>query len=196
MESSMLHYQEAYSIFESLGDPKLIALGKYGLGFGYVCSFKPDKAEPFLEAALPAFIKFDMKREIGLARHVHADCALLRKDYSESFQRYKIALKACIQAKDHGQAVTELFGMAMSMAGKAFFRDALMLHGLIMFLYEQLGVFIEKEVWPDFWVHCVEQTIEKAKIEMGEELARQFEEEGILIGFEKAVEYALEFEID
>jgi len=195
-ETAMLHYQEAYSIFNSLGDPKPLALAKSGLGFGYVCSFEPDKAEPLLEEALPEFIRFDMKREIGMARHVHADCALLRKDYSESFRRYKVALNACMQAKDQGGAITELFGVAMSMAGKAFFRDALMLNGLIMSLYEQFGIFVNEELWPAFWVHCIKETIGSAKKEVGEELTMQYEEEGIAMGFDKAAEYALEFELD
>jgi len=196
LESSMLHFQEAYSIFHSLGDPKPGALAKYGLGFGYVCSFEPDKAELVLEEALPELIKFDMKWEIGMARHVHADCALLRKDYSESLRRYKIALEACMEAKNHGQAITEMFGVAMSLAGLAFLKDALMLHGLILSLYKQFGVLIEEMVWPDFWAHCMNETIGTAKKEVGEELARQYEEEGIAMGFEKAVEYALDFKKD
>jgi predicted ATPase len=192
-ETAMLHFQEAYSIFNSLGDPKSLAMAKYGLGFGYVCSLEPDKAEPLLEEALPELIRFDMKREIGLARHVHADCALLRKDYSESLGRYKVALKACMQAKDQGQAITELFGVAMSLAGLTYFRDALMLNGLVMSLYAQFGIFVDEVRWPAFWVHCIKETIEVAKKEVGEELAGQYEEEGIAMGFEKAAEYALDF---
>jgi hypothetical protein len=38
--------------------------------------------------------------------------------------------------------------------------------------------------------------IEGAKKEVGEELAKQYEEEGIAMGFEKAVEYALDFDKD
>jgi tetratricopeptide (TPR) repeat protein len=194
LESAIHHYQEAFSIFDSLGDLTSLVLTKFGLGFAYVCSLDPGKAEPLIEEALAGAIKFGMKREIGFARHIHADCALIRKDYSESFRRYKIALKACMEARDQGQAITELFGIALSMAGLAFFREALILHGLIMYLYKQLGIFEAIETWPAFWIHCMEETIEKAKKEVGEELARQYEEEGIAMGFEKAVEYALDFE--
>jgi hypothetical protein len=71
-----------------------------------------------------------------------------------------------------------------------------MLTGLIMSLYRQLGIFMDKEIWPAFWVHCIKETIGVAEKEVGEELARQYEEEGIAMGFEKAVEYALDFEKD
>ena len=37
---------------------------------------------------------------------------------------------------------------------------------------------------------------EKQKKEVGEERARQYEEEGIAMGFEKAVEYAFDFDKD
>jgi tetratricopeptide (TPR) repeat protein len=196
LESAIYHYQEAFSIFNSLGDLKPLVLTKFGLGFAYVCSFEPGKAEPLIEEALAGAIKFGMKREIAMSRHVHADCALLRKDYSESLRRYKIALKACMEAKDQGQAIWELFGIALSVAGLAFFKDALMLHGLIMSLLKQLGIFEAMEAWPAFWIHCMEETIEKAKKEVGEELARQYEEEGIAMGFDGAVKYALDFEKD
>jgi hypothetical protein len=196
LEPAMNHLHKACSIFESLGDEKLIAFSKGGLGFGYICSFEPDKAELVLEEALPVLIRFDMKRDIGMVRHVHADCALLRKDYAESLRRYKVALKACMEAKDQGQAITELFGVAMSLAGLAFYGDALKLHGLIMSLYKQLGIFEIEGLWPAFWVHCIKETIGVAQEEVGEELVRQYEEEGIAMGFEKAAEYALEFELE
>ncbi len=38
--------------------------------------------------------------------------------------------------------------------------------------------------------------IESPRKEVGEELARKYEEEGIAMGFEKAVEYALDFDKD
>ena len=35
----------------------------------------------------------------------------------------------------------------------------------------------------DFWMQSIEETIGKAKKEVGEERARQYEEEGIAMGF-------------
>jgi hypothetical protein len=193
VETALHHFREAYSIFHSLGDPKPLSLAKFGLGFGYVCSFEPDKAEPLLEEALPALIKFDMKREIGLTRHFHADCSLVRKDYSESLHRYKIALKAILEAKDSLQMCMELLGIAMSLAGKSFFKDAIMLNAVVVhFMNKQFGF---SEVKVDFWMQSIEETIGKAKQEVGAELTRQYEKEGISMGLEKAVEYALDFEL-
>ncbi len=161
-----------------------------------ICSDeKLDKAEPLFEEALPEFIRFDMKRDIGIARHVHADCALLRKEYSESFRRYKTALKAIMQAKDYAQAFFELQGIAMSLAGAGLLKDGLMLNGIVLFMHKQYGIFLEEESWPAFWQHCINETIGQAKKEVGEELALQYAEEGIAMGFERAVEYALNFKL-
>ena len=40
-------------------------------------------------------------------------------------------------------------------------------------------------------MQSIEETIGKAKKEVGEERARQYEEEGIAMGFEEIVEYSL-----
>ena len=47
-----------------------------------------------------------------------------------------------------------------------------------------------------FWDKWIDTYIEGAKNEVGEELAKQYEAEGIAMGFEKAVRYALDFEKD
>ncbi len=48
----------------------------------------------------------------------------------------------------------------------------------------------------EFWDEWIEMYIESAKAEVGEELTQKYEEEGIAMGFDKAVEYALDFDKD
>jgi hypothetical protein len=48
----------------------------------------------------------------------------------------------------------------------------------------------------EFWDEWTDTYIEGAKKEVGEELAKRYEAEGTAMGFEKAVEYALDFEKD
>ena len=55
-----------------------------------------------------------------------------------------------------------------------------MLNGVVVhFMYKQFGF---SEVKVDFWMQSIEETIGKAKKEVGEERARQYEEEGIAMG--------------
>ena len=48
----------------------------------------------------------------------------------------------------------------------------------------------------EFWDEWIDTYIEGARKEVGEELAKQYEEEGIAMGFEEVVEYSLEFKLD
>lgn len=99
-----------------------------------------------------------------------------------------------MHAKDYAQAFLELHGITMSLAGKSFFKDAIMLDGTVVhFMYERFGV---REIPVDFWKQSIEETIGKAKKEVGEELTRQYEEEGRAMDFDKAAEYALDLELD
>jgi len=193
VEESLFHSQKALDIFTSLGDQKQTVFAKYILGFGYVCSFEPDIAEPILQEGLSGAIKYDMKREIGMIRHCLADCALLRNKYTDSLEKYQVALTAIREAKDSAQTGAELQGVAMSLAGKSFYKDAIMLNAAAISWYKQIGA---GDINVNFWVHCIEETIGKAKKEVGEELAQQYEEEGIDMGFDKAVEYALDLDLD
>ena len=59
-----------------------------------------------------------------------------------------------------------------------------MLNGVVVhFMYKHFGF---SEVKVDFWMQSIEETIGKAKKEVGEERARQYEEEGIVMGFESS----------
>jgi hypothetical protein len=48
----------------------------------------------------------------------------------------------------------------------------------------------------EFWDEWIATYIEGARKEVGEELAKSYKEEGIAMGFEKAIEYALDFKKD
>jgi len=48
----------------------------------------------------------------------------------------------------------------------------------------------------EFWDEWIDTYIEGAKKEVGEVLAKQYGEEGRAMGFDKAVEYALDFDKD
>ena len=48
----------------------------------------------------------------------------------------------------------------------------------------------------EFWDEWIEKYIEGAKKKLGDELVRRYEEEGTAMGFDRAVEYTLDFEKD
>ena len=185
--------READTLFQELGDPSLIVQGRTWLAWAHVAQIEPDKAEPISREALDMAIELNMPEMIMGCRHTYADCALLRQDYMVSQKRYGKALQAALDIGNVFQACGELQGVAMSYAGLGRYSKSLRLNGAILAKSDDLGA----ELPPlPFWVDALEKTIGRAKEKLSKEKASPLEEEGRKMGFEKAIEYALDFDKD
>ena len=102
-------------------------------------------------------------------------------------------MKAALETGDIVQACTEMHGMAMGYAGQSRYHKAIRLDGAVSSMYEKYRVSIP---YAEFWHGTLEKTVGHAKVQVGEKEAATLEEEGRAMGFEKAVEYALDFERD
>jgi non-specific serine/threonine protein kinase len=192
-EKGMSLSEQGLKIAEGLADAKLICRSKESLCFGYVCQFKPDIAEPMAKQTLAEAMKLNMPREVMMTRHYYGDCALERDEYEEAERRYSEALKAAIDFGDIWEAAAEIQGMAMGIAGQGRYRKAIRLSEAADKKFEELGASV-KEI--KFWRILMEKNIGRAKKELGEKASAEFEKEGRRMGFEKAVEYALDFDKD
>lgn len=194
-EKGMRFSEKGLEIAEELADPKLICRSKESLCFGYVCQFLPDIAEPMAEETLARSLELGMPREIMMTRHYYADCALERDEFAEAEKRYSEALKAAMDYGDIWEAAAEMQGMAMGIAGQGRYRKALRMSGAAVSKFEELGA-VEVLKGIKFWHILVERHIGRAKKELGEKAAGELENEGRQMGFERAVEYALNFDKD
>ncbi len=185
--------EESIEIFEKLGDPKLVAKAKLPLCWSYLHQFLPDQAEPIAEEIMRVALQFQMPWEIMVARHFFADCPLLREEYPDAQVRYGEALKAALETGNIAQACSELHGMAMTYAGQSRYHKAIRLDGAVLATYEEHGVSLP---YMRFWHETLDKTVGRAKEQVGVKEAATLEEEGRAMGFEKAVEYALDFERD
>jgi predicted ATPase/tRNA A-37 threonylcarbamoyl transferase component Bud32 len=192
-EKGMSLSEQGLKIAEGLADAKLICRSKESLCFGYVCKFRPDLAEPMAKQTLAEAMKLNMPREVMMTRHYYADCALERDEFIEAEKRYSEALKAAMEYGDIWEAAAEMQGMAMGIAGQGRYRKAIRLSEAADKKLEELGASV-KEI--KFWQILMEKNIGRAKKELGEIAAAELEEEGRQMGFEKAVEYALDFAKD
>jgi len=192
-EKGMSLSEQGLKIAEGLADPKLICRSKESLCFGYVCQFRPDLAEPLAKQTMAEAMKLNLPREIMMTRHYYADCALERDEFEEAERRYSEALKAAMDYGDLWEAAAEMQGMAMGIAGQGRYSKALRLSEAADKKFEDLGASVEGV---KFWRILVERHIGRAKKELGEIAAAELEEEGRQMGFEKAVEYALDFDRD
>ena len=194
-ERGMNFLEKGLKIAEELMDPKLICRSKEGLCFGYVTQFQPDKAEPMAKQTLAEATKLNMPREAMMTRHYYADCALERDEFKEAERRYSEALKAAVDFGDTWEVAAEMQGMAMGIAGQGRYKKALRLNGAAVNKFEGLGA-AEVLTGIKFWHTLVERNIGRARKELGENTADELEREGRQMGFEKAVEYALDFDKD
>ena len=91
-------------------------------------------------------------------------------------------------------AVTDLQGVAFALSGQSRWVKSIRLDSAACEKYRDLGVTIKGVV--GFWDEWIETYLAGARKEVGEELARKYEEEGKKMGFEAALKYALDFDKD
>ena len=84
----------------------------------------------------------------------------------------------------------------MSVAGQSRLAKAIRLNAAVTEKAVVSGYIVPEELQAAFWVELVDNYIVGTRKKLGEELTRKYEEEGKSMGFEKAVEYALDFEKD
>ena len=116
---------ESVQIAGAIGNHSFLVRARTWLCYGYVARSLPDKAEPILAQNLEYSIQQNMKWDVLINRHLYADCALLREQFSLSLKRYKDAFFAAFAVGDQFQAAYELQGIAMSLAGLGYDASAL-----------------------------------------------------------------------
>jgi non-specific serine/threonine protein kinase len=192
-ENGMKCAEESVKISLELANPRLICRSKTHLCFGYVTQFQHEKAEPLAKECMAQAVELNMPREIMDSKHYYADCALERDESKEVERRYSEALKAALDYGDMWEAAAEMQGMAMGIAGQGRYKKALQLNGAALGKWEEIGALIPTIM---FWDTLMKKNIGRAKKELGEEAAAEFERGGRQMGFERAVEYALDFDKD
>ena len=104
---------EARDLADELGDRALIDLATMGLAQLEVAAGDPTWAEGALGEMLARGIALDAAT---WARHMWADCALLRGDGVTAFSRYADAIRNLPQVEESPQVAFELQGLAMGLA--------------------------------------------------------------------------------
>ena len=137
-----------------------------------------------------------MKQPIDIiqAHHLGGDCALGLKNFKESEKRYGLALETALKFGNTLQADIDMQGVAFSVSGQSRWAKSIRLDAASRKNLEELGVTMDGIV--EFWDEFINIYIKGASKKVGKELARKYEEEGKAMGFEKAVEYALDFKKD
>lgn len=145
------------------------------------------RAEPLArEAVETALAQGDMRKEQH-ARHLLADCALLREDFELAGTRYADAVRVACALGDRAQTAVDLQGVAMATAGRGQPEQALRLGGAAAAALESLGAKADLS----FWATLLDRHLNRAKSKLGPKGAAAWKEGGRLT-LERAIESALD----
>jgi predicted ATPase len=193
-ERALEYSQKGLEIARDLGKPGLInhCLIQVCQNLDYGKQF--ERALPYVEELIESAEKLEQPWTITVARHFHSDCALGMKDFQEAEKRYGLAIQTAIKYGNDFIAMGDLQGVAFALSAQQRWKKSLCLNAASIERGKSIGLSTQGIV--ECWDEWIDTYIEGAKRAVGEELAKQSEEKGIAMGFEKAVEYALDFEKD
>jgi len=129
-----------------------------------------------------------------MAHHFSSDTALGTGNFEEAEIQYSQTISVGTKFGMTNQVAIDMQGVAFALAAQSRWAKSIRLDAAARKTQKQLG--FTTEGIAEFWDQWIETYLKGARKEVGEELTRQYEEEGIAMGFDKAVEYALDFEKD
>lgn len=162
--------------------------------FTYLIAKNFHQAKPMVSELLETSEKLNQPDGIVIARHYMGDCALGVKDFQDAERRYALSIETGRKYGNELQSITDLQGVAFALSGQSRWAKSIRLDAAANEKARLYGIRLKGLA--GFWDEWIDTYIEGAKKVVGEELTKQYEEEGILMGFEKAVEYAMAFNID
>ena len=193
-KKSFKYSEQSLELAREVGKPGLINNALLYLGIAMVHSRQYTEALPYVEELLVSSERLNQPFGISAAHHLHSDCALGLKDYMEAEKRYGLATQTAIKHGVLFNAYADLQGIAFALSGQARWAKSLRINAMAIKMFKSIGVDIYG-IWP-LWDDFINTYMGGARKAVGEELAHQYEEEGIAMGYEKAVEYALDFDFD
>jgi len=193
-DASLKYSEEALEIARDLGNPGLINHCLIYYSTNLVHTMQYERGKSIVQELLLSSKKLENNFGIETALHLLGDIAVGMKDYKEGEKRYAEGVKASLKYGTMLYTAFDTQGVAFALSGQGRWAKAIRLDAAARELFKKMGVVVDGMV--GFWDEWIETHIEGAKKEVGKELTFQYEEEGINMGLESAVEYALDFNKD
>ncbi|HUX95773.1 MAG TPA: AAA family ATPase [Bacteroidales bacterium] len=192
-ETALVYSEESVETARKTGDAILINYCLIDLCQSFVKLKRYDQASVMIKEFLDSSEGMEQAELMIRARRFLADCSLGTGDFREAEKRYCVALETALKCGNILDATVELLCIALSVSGQSRWIKAIRLDAaarekasaLGANLYDLLKLF-------KLYGECIDACIGVAKVKLGEELTRKYEEEGSNIGFDAAIEYALD----
>ncbi|HET9253297.1 MAG TPA: tetratricopeptide repeat protein, partial [Candidatus Eisenbacteria bacterium] len=185
-------FEECLSIARETGDERLVNRETLNVCQILVALGNIERTEALASEALAIALRADRASEIQVAYHYLADCALIRGDAAKAVGLYVESLRAAIRYGNRMEAVFELEGGAMSLAGIG--RDAKSMRLLGAALAEREAR--QNQVTMDFWERLKQRYLVPAEQRLGRVAAEREKNVGRAMGFDAAVAYAYDVDRD
>jgi predicted ATPase/AraC-like DNA-binding protein len=193
-DACIAYSEKALEIARELGKPGMINYCLIYFCTALIHTRQYEKGKPLVEELLISSKKLEDIWGMECALHYLGDCGIGTKDYIEGEKWYAQGIETSYKHGTHWLVAFDTQGIAFALSGQGRFKKAIRLEAAAREQFILAG--IEPDGMYDFWDEWIETYIEGAKKELGEERTRQCQEEGIRMGYDKAVEYALDFNKD
>jgi hypothetical protein len=184
-------WEESLSLAQQLGNHRLINRANLGICQIDVARGAVDDAEARAELGLREGLELHDPWAVHFAHHFLGDCELIREDFQASERHYADSLRAGIEMGDLDIAAGQLQGIAMALAGQGRRIKALRLDAAAEATMAESGV---DPSGIRFWQALRSRFLGAAAANVGDEAASIARNEGQAMGFQAAVEYALDHE--
>ena len=191
---SFSYSEHSLDLAREVGKPGLIINALIYFCIAMVHSRQFTEALPHVEELMTSSEKLNHSLGISGAHHLRSDCALGLKDFLEAEKSYALATQTAVKYGITFNSYADLQGIAFALSGQGRCAKSLRINAAAIEGFKSIGVEIYG-IWP-MWDDFIDTYIGGARKEVGEELAKQYEEEGIAMGFDGAMEYALDFSRD
>ena len=193
-EASLKYSQQSLEIARKIGKPGLI-----NACLKYVCmsltwSKEYEQVRPLLGELLISSEKLEQPVGIMTAHHFLGDSAQGTGNFKEAEKEYNQVITLAIKYGIPHQVGIDMQGVAFALAGQKRWAKSIRVDAASRKIADQYG--FNTRGMAAFWDEWIDTYLEGARKEVGEELAKKYEEEGRAMGFEKAVEYAMDFDKD
>lgn len=189
-ESGLKYGERALIIARKIGKPGFINHCLISVCQSLVHSKQFEKGLPYVEELIDSSESLEQPMGILYARHFHSDCALGIKDFKEAEKRYTYGIEVASKYGNEWFQLIDMQGAAFAVSGQGRWEKCLRLNAASTEKATSMGIVVYGMI--GFWTEWIDTHIGEAKQAVGEVLTRKYEEEGIAMGFEKAIEYALD----
>ncbi|MGW8317152.1 MAG: NB-ARC domain-containing protein [Bacteroidales bacterium] len=193
-ETSLRYCKESLRIAKEVGNPHLINYCLIYICQNYVHSKQFEKGQPMAEELLRSSEELNHIYGIEAARHFLGDCALGLRRFNEAEEKYAKGVETGLKYGYVWLAAADMQGVAFALSGQSRLQKAIRLSAAACQKMDEMEAPIAGMF--EFWDEWIETYIEGARKKLGEQRVKQYEEDPIAMGFDKAVAYTLDFKKD